>query len=95
MRIELTPEVESALESAARRQGTTPSLLAEAYLRERLEVAPSEVPGHERETLADFLAGYIGVLGDEGEPEGSLPGGEAGASHRVSVAAAGAISPAA
>ncbi|MFL5381747.1 MAG: hypothetical protein ACJ8GN_04460 [Longimicrobiaceae bacterium] len=68
MRIDLTPDLESALTNAARRQGTTPELLAQAYLRERLEVVVDDV--HETcGTLADFLEGYVGVLpiGDEVE----------------------------
>ena len=72
MRIELTPEIESALVSAARRQGTTPTLLAEAYLRERLEIRQPETSASERKTLADFLAGYVGVLGDDDAEESNL-----------------------
>jgi len=71
MSIELTPDLESALVDAARRQGTTPDLLAEAYLRERLNTSLHESPGTEPKTLADFLAGYVGVLGHEGAGEPS------------------------
>jgi hypothetical protein len=68
MRIELTPEIESALVRAAQRQGTTPELVAEAYLRERLDVATVDERAAKAKTLADFLAGYIGILGtDVGE----------------------------
>jgi len=67
MSIELTPDVESALADAARRQGTTPDLLAEAYLRERLEIRRRESSATEPKTLADFLSGYVGVLGRDGE----------------------------
>jgi hypothetical protein len=75
MRIELAPDLESALSDAARRQGTTPDLLAEAYLRERLDVRRHESPGTEAKTLADFLAGYVGVLdngNDDDANEGNL-----------------------
>ncbi|HVG46258.1 MAG TPA: hypothetical protein VM890_16055 [Longimicrobium sp.] len=71
MRIELTPDLESALVDAARRQGTTPDLLAEAYLRERLDTRLHESAGTEPKTLADFLSGYVGVLGHEGAGEPS------------------------
>ena len=72
MRIELTPDLESALVDAARRQGTTPDLLAEAYLRERLNTRMHESSGAEPKTLADFLAGYVGILGNgEGPGEAS------------------------
>jgi hypothetical protein len=64
MSIELAPDLESALADAARRQGTTPDLLAEAYLRERLDTLRREISGTEPKNLADFLAGYIGVLGN-------------------------------
>jgi hypothetical protein len=70
MRIELTPDLESALVSAARRQGTTPTLLAEAYLRERLDVQPQESPATQPKNLAEFLEGYIGVLAIEDDAEG-------------------------
>jgi hypothetical protein len=73
MRIELAPDLESALTDAARRQGTTPDLLAEAYLRERLDVRQPESSVTEAKTLADFLAGYIGVLGNGNDTsEGNL-----------------------
>jgi len=71
MQIELTPDLESALTDAARRQGTTPELLAQAYLRQQLEVVAEDV--HESEngrTLADFLEGYVGVLSIGDEVEG-------------------------
>ena len=69
MRIDLTPDLESALTNAARRQGTTPQLLAQAYLRERLEVVTDD--GHDTGgTLADFLEGYVGVLSIGDEVEG-------------------------
>lgn len=71
MRIELTPDLESALTDAARRQGTTPDLLAQAYLRERLEVVAEDAPENGG-ILADFLKGYVGVLGDDAAEESNL-----------------------
>ena len=72
MGIELTPDLESALAEAARRQGTTPDLLAEAYLRERLELRRPETSAPQPKTLADFLAGYVGVVGDDAAEESNL-----------------------
>lgn len=72
MGIELTPDLESALAEAARRQGTTPDLLAQAYLRERLELRRPEISAPEPKTLADFLDGYVGVLGDDDAEETNL-----------------------
>jgi hypothetical protein len=69
MSIELAPDLESALADAARLQGTTPDLLAEAYLRERLNTLRRENSGEEPRNLADFLAGYVGVLGDDDASE--------------------------
>jgi hypothetical protein len=78
MRITLPADLASALADDARLQGTTPDLLADAWLRERLNVRPHDHPDPEPKTLADFLAGYIGVLGhDESasrEPERSGDG---------------------
>jgi hypothetical protein len=71
MSIELTPDLESALADAARRQGTTPDLLAEAYLRERLDPRRHESSGKEPKTLAEFLDGYVGVLGREDDADGN------------------------
>ena len=42
MSIQLTPDLESALAEEARRKGTTPDLLAQAYLWERLD-APIDI----------------------------------------------------
>lgn len=57
MTIHFTPEIENALAQEARRQGTTAELLALECLRERFAPAVAEP-----RTLADFLAGHIGVL---------------------------------
>ena len=72
MSIELTPDLESALAEAARRQGTTPDLLAEAYLRERLDPRRHESSGTEPKTLAEFLDGYVGILGREDDAGNNL-----------------------
>ena len=72
MTISLTPELEQALAEAARRQGTTPEILANEFLRERL--LPAAVPDPDLAqsgTLAEALADFIGVL-DSGE---YVPGG--------------------
>lgn len=63
MNITLTPDIERALTEEAQTQGTTPEILALTYLKERLVLPETaEAPTEEYETLADFLAGYIGVL---------------------------------
>ena len=61
MVIALTPDIESALAEEARRQGTTAEQLALDYLRERF-VPGSTSPSATGKTLADYLAGHIGVL---------------------------------
>ena len=71
MSIQLTPELESALAEEARRKGTTPDLLAQTYLWERLDSTDIEATGSGG-TLAEFLDGYVGVLSFEDQPgEGS------------------------
>jgi hypothetical protein len=63
MTLTLTPEIESALAEEARKQGTTPEVLALDCLRERFVPAAAPAPPAEGpQTLADFLAGHIGVL---------------------------------
>jgi hypothetical protein len=69
--ISLTPDLERALADAAHRRGTTPELLAQEYIRERLLPAEEAASGSESGTLADFLDGYIGVF-DSSE---LVPGG--------------------
>lgn len=73
MDLTLAPELERALAEAARQQGTTPELLAVECLRQcPLPAADPVAPAAaEYETLADFLAGYVGVL-NSGE---HVPGG--------------------
>ena len=63
MTLSLTPELERALAEAAQRQGTTPEVLAQEFLRERL--LPADKPEADLEesgTLAEALADFIGVL---------------------------------
>jgi predicted transcriptional regulator len=65
--IELSPDLEQALDDAARAQGTTPQTLAAEWLRERL--FPSSSQAHASSfprNLAERLAGYVGIL-DSGE----------------------------
>jgi sulfur carrier protein ThiS len=65
MTIVLTPAVEWELVRRAREQGTTPDLLADVYLRERLAVAENGKAASADDaprTLAERLKGYVGVL---------------------------------
>jgi hypothetical protein len=63
MNITLTPDIEHALVEEARQRNTTPEMLTVEYLKERLmPLMANEIEAKEGETLADFLAGYIGVL---------------------------------
>jgi hypothetical protein len=65
MTIVVTPAVHEELARRAREQGTTPDLLADVYLRERLAVKEkAEAPpadGAPR-NLVERLKGYVGVL---------------------------------
>lgn len=74
MTIDVTPAVERELTRRAREQGTTPDLLADAYLRKHMAVEEETdtppVNGAPR-TLAERLRGYVGVL-HSGE---HVPGG--------------------
>jgi hypothetical protein len=72
MSIDLTHDLQRALDDEARRQGTTPDLLAMQFIRERLfGVDDTGGSADEPRNLVDFLDGYIGVL-DSGE---HVPGG--------------------
>ena len=63
MHITLTPDIERALAEQARRQGTTPEVLALDILRERfVHTVATEPAVGQQETLADFLVDHIGVL---------------------------------
>lgn len=72
MNITLTPDIERALREEASRLGTTPQALALDSLRDRFVIPqPAEQAAVPGETLADFLAGHIGVF-DSSE---HIPGG--------------------
>lgn len=74
MTIVLTPAVQQELTRRARQQGTTPDLLADAYLREVMAVEQdSHAPaanGAPR-NLAERLKGFVGVL----HSSENVPGG--------------------
>jgi hypothetical protein len=78
--ISLTPEIESALIEQARRQGTTPEILALDCLRERFVPTGVTTPSQEDgKNLADFLADHIGVLSSsERAPGGAQMSQECG-----------------
>ena len=74
MRITLTPDIEHALAEEARRQGTTPELLALDTLRKRfVATAANEAAAAGQGTLADYLTGHVGVLSSSEH----VPGGAA------------------
>ena len=60
--ITLPPDIEGPLAEEAQRRGTTPELLAVDCLRKQFIPATATDKGAERETLFDFLSGYIGVV---------------------------------
>jgi hypothetical protein len=63
MIIILTPDIEQALATEARKLGLTPEQLALDSLRERfLSPESTRLPAEEPATLADFLRGHLGVL---------------------------------
>jgi hypothetical protein len=63
MIITLPPEIERVLVEQARKQGTTPELLALDSLRERFMPSPlPEGTTGDEGTLADFLGAHIGIL---------------------------------
>lgn len=61
MRITVPPDLESALTEQARKKGKAPEDLALDTLRERFP--PVTPPTDTTDTLADYLADHIGVLG--------------------------------
>jgi hypothetical protein len=66
MKITVPPELERALTAQARKRGTTAELVAldslrKWFVRVRVKRRPEE-RGNGRQTLADFLKGYVGVL---------------------------------
>ena len=67
--ITLPADIAGTLEEEARRQGTTPERLVVDALR--LRFAPSASPPSENppeSNLADFLAGYVGLVEGSTEP---------------------------
>ena len=60
MHIVVPPDIESALAEHAEKRGTAPEELALQALRERF--VPFAVSSESVNSLADFLAGHIGVL---------------------------------
>jgi hypothetical protein len=66
--IVIPPEIELPLSEAAKRQGTTPELLAVESLR-RIYAPTSEwTQSINGGSLADFLQGYIGTISGVSEP---------------------------
>ncbi|MBA3944685.1 MAG: hypothetical protein H0X37_09010 [Herpetosiphonaceae bacterium] len=63
MELTLTPDIEHALREQAQQQGIAPERLALDSLRRQF-VRPVDItqPTENTETLADFLADFIGVL---------------------------------
>jgi hypothetical protein len=73
MKIVLTPErpLEQAIDEAAQSRGTTAELLALEVLRKHFlgsEEARFDAAG--AKTLADLLEGCVGLVPDEGYPQG-------------------------
>ena len=67
MSLHISPEIERRLAEAAKAAGTTPDLLAEEYLKDRLDSpAMSNGAGNHARTLEDFLGEFIGYL-DSGD----------------------------
>jgi hypothetical protein len=60
--ITLPPDLEKPLAEEARRQGTTPELLAVDCLRKQFVPATATDKPAESETLFDFLSGYMGAV---------------------------------
>jgi len=67
MVIRLTPDIETALEQQAKRQGTTPERLALEALGSMFLQPSSPESSAEKATLFDFLSGYIGTVEGTGE----------------------------
>ncbi|MGD0949840.1 MAG: hypothetical protein ABSA52_20725 [Candidatus Binatia bacterium] len=84
MKITVPPEIERALTVQARKRGTTAELIALDSLRRRFVRAHvrrrhDEGEGNGRQTLADFLEGYVGVLhSSERVPGGARMSEESG-----------------
>ncbi len=65
--ITLPPDLEDRLAEEARRQGTTPELLAVDSLRRLFIPTTAAKATDGRETLWDFLSGYIGTVSGSAE----------------------------
>ena len=63
----IPPEIEAALAEAAKRQGTTPELLAVESLR-KLYAPATEPAAANGATLHDYLEGYIGTISGTSQP---------------------------
>jgi hypothetical protein len=70
LKLQLTPDLETALAEQARRKGTTLELLALESLRDRF-VIPEPTATVPDQTLADFLSDHLGVLASSEQ----VPGG--------------------
>ena len=66
--ITIPPELEAPLAEAAKRQGTSPELLAVESLRRMYAPGSSSAAPLNGGTLADFLQGYIGTVEGTSEP---------------------------
>ena len=66
--ITIPPELEAPLAQAAKRQGTSPELLAVESLRRMYAPESSAAEPINGGTLADFLKGYIGTIEGTSEP---------------------------
>lgn len=71
MQLTLTHEISDALIEAAEQQGTTPEILALSCLQQHFlgskalesqQASETTEPEANKQSLADFLEGYIGVL---------------------------------
>ena len=60
MRITIPSDIQAALARQARKQGTSPEDLVLTALRQRF--APQSARVDSADSLADFLAGHLGVL---------------------------------
>jgi len=60
--ITLPPEIEEPLAEEARKQGTTPELLAVDCLRKLFTSSPMVREPAQGGTLFDFLSGYVGTV---------------------------------
>jgi hypothetical protein len=65
--INIPTELELGLSEAARRQGTTPEVLAIETLRRIYAPASTHEDGNGK-SLADFLEGYVGTVAGVAEP---------------------------